>query len=147
MLATVKVDALSKFGFKSGDEYINWSKLLKDEDKVNVVPGRTLQMDLYVAESGKRYVNKVLNEVQSADVPTLVKKVAKSVTVLPMPKAVSEALDKPMLRADWDAKDRRISRQGVIQAAVQAVSSYVTEENHLQVAELLATKMLEFVGK
>ncbi len=149
-LGTEKVKTLTKFGFQNeSGEYINYSKNLKDGDKINVVPGRTLQMELYIADSGKKYVNKVINAVESADVPAP-KKVTKTVTNLPgvaTLEKVTKALSGEMTRADWDAKDRRISRQGVIQAAVQAVASFSTSDDLYANAEALALKMLEFVGK
>lgn len=146
-LDTIKVDELSKFGFKSNGEYINWSKTIKETDKVGVVPGRTFQMELYIADSGKKYVNKVLNIVESADVPAPKKAATRTAPTVAAPKAVAKTEDAPMTRTDWDAKDRRISRQGVIQAAVQAVSGYSTADDVFENARELADKMLSFVNE
>ncbi len=44
-----------------------------------------------------------------------------------------------MSKTDWEAKDRRISRQGCIQVAVQVMSDF-------EQAKELAEKMLEFVN-
>lgn len=141
-LEKVSVKALSKFGFQdSKGEYVNWSKFVKDEDKINVVPGRTFNMELYISDSGKKYVNKVLQMVETADVPAPIKMVKSNSKVAPL---VTVA-DKPMTREDWDSKDRRISRQGVIQAAVQAVASQSTLEDLFTNAEKLANQMLSFV--
>lgn len=62
----VTVSELSKFGFKVGNEFINYSKQLPEADKTNVVPGATFEGDFYVADSGKRYLNKILSSVPSA---------------------------------------------------------------------------------
>lgn len=146
-LGTEKVKTLTKFGFQNDSgEYINYSKNLKDGDKVNVVPGRTLQVELYIADSGKKYVNKVINAVETADVPAVVKSV-KTPKVVTLTGMSHTPIDSPMTRNDWDAKDRRISRQGAIQAAIQAVASYVTKDNHFDVAKELALSMLDFVNE
>jgi len=114
-------------------------------------------MELYIADSGKKYINKILQMVETADVPKADTIRAKKytpketkTTVTVATGVVKTAEDKPMLRADWDAKDRRISRQGVIQASVQAVANLgmcPSTEDLFPLAEELANKMLEFVGK
>ena len=53
--------------------------------------------------------------------------------------------DEAMTRADWDAKDLRISKQGAVQAAVIALAPVVSLEMLPEEAIKLATKMLEFV--
>lgn len=156
-LSKVTVEELTKFGFKSNGEYINWSKTLKDDVKILVVAGRTFQMELYIADSGKKYVNKVLQMVESADVPKAdtarVKKYTPKETtinkeIFNAEKSKGEP-DVPMTRKDWDSKDTRISRQGVIQAAIIAVSQsglLVDLESLFTEAEVLAEKMLAFVN-
>lgn len=131
MTEKVTVTELSKYGIKVGEEYYNWSKQIKESEKGKVVPGGTYDMELYVADSGKKYIN----GVGKGDY--LEPKVSKVVTpkVTPSVKKSEE-----MTRADWDNKDRRISRQGVIQVAVQVAGSF--EE-----AVILADKMLEFVNR
>lgn len=149
-METVAVTQLSKHGLFADKQGYYWSKQLKDADKVNVVPGRTFQMEIYTAASGVKYVNKILNQIGQADVPAAKPVAAAAPVAAPVAKAPYKAKakdDETMTRADWDAKDRRISRQGLIQAAVQAVSSYSTQENHYSNAESLALQMLEFVGK
>lgn len=164
-LTKVTVDELTKFGLKSNGEYINWSAKLDEKAKVPVVPGRTFSMELYIADSGKKYINKVLQMVESsdvprvtADVPSLKKKVITDSQTVNTPetkpksfvkKAVEKMTGEAMTRADWDNKDTRISRQGVIQAAVQAVANLgMSDMEHLyNEAETLAEQMLEFVNR
>jgi hypothetical protein len=158
-LEKVQIVELTKYGFKDGTgAYIGWSKNLDEKAKIPVVPGRTFNMELYIADSGKKYVNKVLNAVETADVPkhpdnttkrTYAKKGTETVATgvvhdLPKPPTFAEAQTAAL------AKDRRISRQGVIQAAVQAISNLgmcPSTEDLFPLAEELANQMLEFVNK
>lgn len=154
-VTTVKVDELSKYGLKSNGEYLNWSKTLKEDAKVPVVPGRTFQMELYVADSGKRYINKVLDMIGTTETPNPANDVGYKSDETPakksfVKKAVEKATGEAMTRADWDSKDTRISRQGAVQAAVQAVahSGLAADLEALyDGAEVLANKMLEFVNR
>ena len=52
-----------------------------------------------------------------------------------------------MSREDWDKKDKRIARAGVIQAAVQAVAPLVALEAVFTEAEKLANQMLEYTRR
>lgn len=154
----IKVDSLGKWGPKVGNEFLSWSKNLKDADKGRVVPGGTYEMELYVAESGKRYINSVSTvSTGSVDMSLLkgnsvlakaqifkpegvpnsispITKVQAPKVFVTLPKKSEE-----MTRSDWDNKDRRISRQGVIQVAVQVTSNFDD-------AVVLANRMLEFVN-
>ncbi len=105
----VLVEGLSKFGFKANGEFINWSKKFDEASKAQVVPGRKFSVDMYVADSGKMYANKILRQLEtlppgSGPVPPLVAPVfAKTPTAKPLAKApVSETMSK----AEWSAKDR-----------------------------------------
>jgi hypothetical protein len=140
----IKVDELSKFGFKVGQEYLNYSKQLKESDKVYVVPGAELEVELYVADSGKRYLNKVLTSLAKAVTMSKIKPEVKTEA-----KDVDKVFaDAPMTRQDWNNKDRRISRQGVIQAAVQAVSHLSADTTDMFAnAVTLANDMLKFVNE
>lgn len=133
---TVKVESLGKWGPKINGEYYSWSKNIKDVDKGRVVPGGTFDLDIYVADSGKKYINAVKGSTEVLIKPTVVKPV--DVYIKP---AVTraEAKSDAMSKDEWAAKDRRISRQGVIQVAVQVESDF-------DKAVLLAEKMLGFVN-
>lgn len=150
-IVNVVVEELSKFGFKANGKYVNYSKNLSDSDKLKVVPGAKFEGEYYVADSGKEYLNKIFKVLQKADPVKIEKPVVvsssnpKPLTVTPVVKVVA---DSPMTRQDWDAKDQRISRAGVIQAAVKAVAHYSSDTSDLfENAENLANRMLEFVNE
>ena len=142
---TLKVDSLGKWGPKVGNEYLSWSKKITDADKGKVVPGGTYEMDLYIADSGKRYINSV--KVSGTANTTVViqpepllqaVKPTHSDFGYPLKPKVAKKLDE-MSKDEWAAKDRRISRQGCIQVAVQVTSNF-------EDAVALAEKMLGFVN-
>jgi len=133
--ATVVVEELSKYGFKANGEYINYSKKFSESDKAKVVPGATFEAELFVSDGGKAYLNKILAGVipvtQSAPVKT-----EKTVTVKHEFKP--KKTDDSMSKEEWNQKDKRISRQGIIQVAVQVAGTF-------EDAVELANKMLKFV--
>lgn len=131
MTEKVTVTELSKYGVKVGETYYNWSKQIKENEKGKVVPGGTYDMELYVADSGKKYINSVGGEVVTSTKPQ-----PKTVT----PKVTPSVKTETMSKDEWQAKDTRISRQGVIQVAVQVAGSF-------EDAVILADKMLEFVNR
>ena len=131
-LVKVTVEELSKFGFKANGRYVNYSKQLKESDKALVVPGAQFEAEFYVSDSGKEYLNKIVSKLETP------KSATKKVEVKPEVKKEAKAQD--MTRADWDAKDRRISRQGFIQVAVQVTANFDD-------ARELADKMLAYVNE
>jgi len=145
MASTIKevvtVASLGKWGPKVGEVFYSWSKKIKEADKGKVVPGGTYNMELYIADSGKRYINSVEtnSNVLPVEMPKIVAPIFANTPVAKsfVPKAAKKSEE--MTRADWDSKDRRISRQGVIQVAVQVTS-------HFEEAVILAEKMLGFVN-
>jgi hypothetical protein len=137
-VVTVTVEELSKYGFKANGRYVGLSKQLSETDKAMIVPGATFEAEFYIADSGKEYLNKVLKASPKA--------VAKKYTPKAFtPKFKKEEKGEAMTRADWDAKDQRISRQGAVQAAVIALAPVVSLENLPEEAIKLATQMLVFV--
>ncbi len=110
VMEKIKVDELSKFGFKVGNEYLNYSKKLSEADKTRVVPGAEFDAELYVADSGKRYLNKILTGVTAA----IVKAVSAPKTDAERAKVFTPKFQKKesvadsekMSKADWSAKDR-----------------------------------------
>ena len=143
MATTVKekvtVTELSKYGVKVGNEYYNWSKQIKEADKGCVVPGATFDMELYVADSGRKYINSVaaLAEPASPKPAAAVKPEATKPSFVA--KAVAKAKGEEMTRADWEEKDKRIGRAGVIQVAVQVTANF---DDAIE----LANKMLKFIA-
>ena len=139
---TLQVDALSQYGFKTGSEYVNWSKNLKDAEKGKVVPGGSYEMVIFTSGSGKRYVNSVLSSKGAIVGAKVVEKV-----MVKHASTFAKLSDNGMSKEDWAAKDKRISRQGVIQAAVQAVAPLVALDQVYTEAEKLAKLMLVFVNE
>lgn len=145
----VQVKQLTKFGFQNDkDEYIGWSKNLKDGDKAQVVPGRSFSVEMYIADSGKQYVNKVirqLDSLKSGDTSVVIPATTRPPTVKPLvtPKSANSEV---MSKSEWADKDTRISRQGAIQAAVKAASAYSTDDLLFTNAVALADKMLAYVN-
>jgi hypothetical protein len=89
-------------------------------------------VDIFTTEKGNRYINEILEGAVAVDLPKVKKAVAAPV--------VAKAVDNTMSKDEWAAKDQRISRQGVIQVAVQVTGNF--EE-----AVLLADKMLAYVNQ
>jgi hypothetical protein len=151
-VVTVTVEELSKYGFKANGRYVGLSKQLPEGDKALIVPGVTFEAEFYIADSGKEYLNKIL-KTKTAIVPMphlAVSDVNPPVDVARVkkftPKFKKEDKGEAMTRADWDNKDRRISRQGAIQAAVIALAPVVSLEQLSKEAKLLASEMLDFVN-
>lgn len=145
---TIQVAALTKYGFQTDKkEYINWSTKLADNYKAMVVPGGSYSMELYVSESGKRYLNSVkeANALQAAE--SLSKGQGMATTPQPKKKETVQPKKEEMTRADWDLKGEHISRQGTIQAAVRALASVVSLDMLFDEAVKLSDKMLEYVNR
>lgn len=147
----IKVNKLTKYGFQVGDEFVNYSKLFKDQAKV--VPGIEFDAELYVADSGKRYLNKILGQLPSSakEVPPTAVATAPGVDSDRAKKFVPKfekkaSADTSMSKEEWAAKDQRISRQGVIQAAVIALAPVVSLDTLSVEAKKLANEMLSFVN-
>lgn len=139
----LKITGLGKWGPKVGDEYLSWSKNIKDADKGKVVPGGEYECELYIADSGKRYIN----SVKGVSLPSIATGNSKMPS-LPKPEVKAEVkpgvhaaakLSDAMTRTDWELKDKRIGRAGVIQVAVQVSANFDD-------AVELANKMLKFIA-
>ena len=142
---TVTVDALSKYGVKVGADYYNWSKQIKEADKGKVVPGGVYDMDLYIADSGKKYINSVAGPAVGAVLRSTQKPAEWKGPV--KPEVVKKAPgSEVMSKAEWADKDTRISRQGAIQAAIKALAPIIVEDLFTEAAKL-ADQMLDYVNK
>lgn len=123
---------LTKFGFKDGNgAYVGYSPKMPEKDKALIVPGRTLEVEMYVADSGKQYVNKVVSQNTE--------NVTKST-----PKVTATASE-AMTRADWDNKDLRISRQGAVQTGFKVAATIAPAPKLKEVAYKIADEIMEYV--
>src|SRR6202142_2828405 len=145
----VTVEALTKFGYKANGKFVNYSKNLPEADKARVVPGAMFEAEYYIADSGKEYLNKIVavapTQPKAAPVTDINPPVDQERARKFTPKFTKKA-DDSMSKEEWAAKDQRISRQGVIQAAVIALAPVVSLEQLPEEAVKLATEMLKFVN-
>lgn len=161
LVVKVRVEELTKYGYKADGQFVGLSKLLSDADRARLVPGAEFEAEYYVSDGGKQYLNKIIkmaDDLGNAAHPSNKDKtraelmnekygVNKIVTSVDTARAKrftpkftkDKAVDNSMSKDEWAAKDRRISRQGCIQIAVQVESKWET-------AVALAEKMLEFVN-
>jgi hypothetical protein len=145
----VKVEELSKYGFKANGRYVNYSKQLSDTDKAKVVPGAEFEAEYFVADSGKEYLNRILIIAPgNAQGPATGVDVVRAKKFTPSFKKKDDApISAGLTKDEWAQKDQRISRQGVIQAAVIALAPVISLEQLPEEAEKLATRMLHFVNQ
>lgn len=132
----VKVQELTKYGYKANDRYVGYSKLFKDQARV--VPGAEFEAEYYVADSGKEYLNKILASVPAAPPQqVVVQSPAPAVAIAPKefkPKfqKKEEGASATMSKSEWQAKDRSQLIGGLshdaaaITAAIVAVDTTVT---------------------
>lgn len=144
-IVKVKIEALTKYGFKANDRYVGLSKNLSEADKTKLVPGAEFEAEYYIADSGKEYLNKVLSQKPTTAIAPVVATAPTDVDTERAKKFTPkftkkvEAAPATMSKGEWAAKDRRISRQGCIQVAVQVVADF-------DQAKALADKMLDYVN-
>lgn len=151
-LVKIRVNRLGKYGFFADgiERGINYSSKFNEADKPKIVPGAEFDGELYVSDAGAQYLNRIVSFTPASVVtPKVVKEETKEVkkAFKPTYTKKEDTKDSPMTREDWDAKDKRISRQGVIQAAVQALAPIVSLELLPEEAVKLADRMLEYVNK
>lgn len=147
VVVKVKVQELSKYGFKANDRYVGLSKNLKESDKTKLVPGAEFEAEYYVADSGKEYLNKILSQTTSSPVAP------KADADLPLTKAVdterakkftpkftkSMPADNSMSKADWAQKDRNMMIGGRSHDAAVIVASLITVGFGLETTEKVLT--------
>jgi hypothetical protein len=127
-METIVVEKNGKFGPMVDGKYYSFSKFYKGRKEF--AEGEKLTVDVYTADSGKKYINSLSGD--AATVAPVKKAFVPTVKAAP---AKSDVMSKD----EWAAKDQRISRQGVIQVAVQVTSSFDD-------AVILADKMLGYVN-
>lgn len=148
-MTKITVERLTPYGFAAGGAYINYSKQFNEADKAKVVPGASFDAEVYVADSGKQYLNKILGNMSVSAVAA-----PSGVSVTPAPAASVKTFkpkyqkkeDSGMSKEEWAAKDVRISRQGCIQAAVNALGPVMVGDGLFEAAKVLADQMLDYVN-
>ena len=156
VLERIKVSKLTKFGFQieGSSDFINYSKQLKESDKTKVVPGAEFAVEFYVADSGKRYLNKIVgqtapsSQTESAVVsaPTEVKKVFTPKFNKPVTGGTSSA---SMSKEEWQAKDRSqliggLSHDAAVIVA-HAISVWGTLDNEANVLRMYKNVLEEML--
>jgi len=116
-----KIESITKFGFVANGKKYRYEDVTVD--RALIVPGADVAL---------------LDE----PTPAVDAERAKVFT----PKFHKQAEDSKMRKEEWASKDLRISRQGVIQAAVIALAPVVSLEALPEEAVKLATAMLGFVN-
>lgn len=128
----VTVEAISKYGILHDGKWINFGDGGKFKGEM-FVKGAQYELETEPGKKGGLVMVKVT-----------------PVSGKPVPAATHgrRSADNGLSKEEWHDKDVRISRQGVIQAAVIALGPSSTSEESLFVAaEGLANKMLEFVNR
>lgn len=154
VMAKIKVQELTKYGFKANDKYVNYSKQFTDQAKV--VPGAEFDCELYVADSGKEYLNKIISQLTPTKepLPTPPVDVERAKKFTPKFNKTSISDSNSMSKADWAAKDRNMMIGGRSHDAAVIVASLVkvgfgldTTVKVLEVYKELLNGMLTIAGE
>ena len=140
----LKVKSLGKFGFFTEDSTrgYNYSKNFSEADKAKVVPGVEFEGEVYTAESGAQYLNKIVNTVSLSVEQPKSKAVEKKET---RPEAKSDT----MTKAEWSAKDRSQLIGGLshdaatLTAAAMSLQPYNNTEEVLKEYKLILEGLLK----
>lgn len=148
----IKISAIGPFGVNSGGVWYKLGKGVKPED---FIKGCTYSIDVATSTKGAKYINKIVSNMgaQVFTKPVRIEPLLnpdlnteKATPNVPPPdtRPLNE-YGKPV--SDYAiAKDKRIARSGVIQAAVQAMSAHVSNREQLEKESiLLAEAMLTWV--
>lgn len=116
---TVVIDELGKWGPRINGTYYSFSKNFTD--KAAVVPGAKLEIETYVAESGKKYVNKILKVVETHGLrPIPLSQFFAENAGKPVNQTVSSSSAPVFKSRDFDAEARGKSKFGFFAAALQS---------------------------
>ncbi len=130
-----KVESIGKFGFVADGKKYRYDEV--SINRASIVPGAEVEFNtvgqdmVAMAPSG---AVALANDLITAAVDT-----ERARKFTPKYVKVEETKSAGMSKDEWAQKDRRISRQGCIQVAVQVMSDF-------EAAKELAEKMLEFVN-
>ena len=111
-IVNVKVLELTKWGYKDAQGYVSLSKKLSENDKAALVPGAEFEGEYYIADSGTRYLNKIILRTPKVQAPEAAKIDTPAVADSEAAKRFTpkfnkdKAPDNSMSKAEWAAKDR-----------------------------------------
>lgn len=145
MTETIKITAIGPYGVNVNG---TWYKMGKGITTNLFTRGSTYSVDIFVGNKGGKFINKILStrpvEVTTKVEEPLLNPELNSTPIIKDTRPVNE-YGKPV--SDYAlAKDQRIARSGVIQAAVQAMSPHISNREQLEKESiLLAEAMLKWV--
>lgn len=157
-IVKVKIEELSKYGFKANGKYVGLSKQLPEADKTKIVPGAEFEAEYYVADSGKEYLNKIVKTLTNATTETPVNTPTAITTKVDterakkfLPKFVKKDVisdSEKMSKADWSAKDRSqliggLSHDAATLAAVVININSLDAESALSIYKVFLEGMLK----
>jgi len=148
----IRVTGVSEYSVYSGQQRYSFNKGVNSS---MFTKGNTYSVNVKVGKNGGKYIDSVSNDLgvlagdvtpaaTSSNAGALNPNINKGSNF----KSFSAKKDDNMTKEEWAAKDVRISRSGVIQAAVQAVATHSKDVNDLEVKAIaLAEAMLAFVNQ
>lgn len=153
MTEIIKVSAVGPFGVNSKGV---WYKLGKGVQTSSFVKGHTYSLEIGQGSKGAKFINQIVQDMGNVGGTEAPKPLLNPDlnTTPPAPSASPKVDNRPVNEygkpvSDYAiAKDKRISRSGVIQAAVQAMTTHVQGREELEKeATLLAEAMLKWINE
>ncbi len=150
---TITVTALTKYGFQAGGIFYGYSPRFKSkEGEVSkVVPGRTLEVEVYTSDGGKKYINSVVS-VQGFD-PAAATQAAPAVASTPPPAQAKTAAnvshEESMRKIDDRQRKEAVgkTRCAAINAAIQSpalVAFAQTEAEYILLIQRIADVAVKY---
>ena len=146
----IKVTGVSPYSVFSGNSRYSFNKGISSGQ---FQKGHTYSILVSVGKNGNKYINGVTNDLGVLDADTAEVPVTTTQNNRPLNPETNMLAARPI--NEWGkpvsdyaiAKDFRIARSGVIQAAVQAVAGHVKDTEELKVKAIeLAEAMLSWVN-
>ena len=143
----IKVTGVSPYSVYSGTQRYSFNKGV---DSTMFVKGNTYSVNVKVGVKGGEYIDSVSNNlgVLAGDATPAPASNGSALNPEFNKSSFKKSTDSGLSKEEWAAKDIRISRSGVIQAAVQACASHSKDVADLQAKSItLAEAMLAWVNK
>ncbi len=143
----IKVTGVSPYSVYSGQQRYSFNK---NVNSTMFTKGNTYSINMKVGPKGAKYIDSVSNDlgVLAGDATPVATSATGTLDANINVRSSFQKKDDGMSKAEWAAKDKRISRSGVIQAAVVAVAPHSQSVEDLQAkAFILANAMLEYVNR